>query len=38
MLNAQAGVESDLTVSFIDGASIAPWEPSFQVFILELSC
>ena len=32
MLNAQAGVESDLTVSFIHGASIAPWEPSFQVF------
>jgi sarcosine dehydrogenase len=33
MLNAQAGVESDLTVSFIDGSSTAPWEPSFQVFI-----
>ncbi len=31
MLNAQAGVESDLTVSFIDGSSSAPWEPSFQV-------
>ncbi|XP_046441775.1 sarcosine dehydrogenase, mitochondrial-like isoform X2 [Daphnia pulex] len=30
MLNAQAGVESDLTVSFIDGSSTAPWEPSFQ--------
>lgn len=31
MLNAQAGVESDLTVSFIDGSSTASWEPSFQV-------
>lgn len=31
MLNAQAGVESDLTVSFLDGSSTAPWEPSFQV-------
>lgn len=30
MLNAQAGVESDLTVSFIDGSSTASWEPSFQ--------
>lgn len=30
MLNAQAGVESDLTVSFIDGNSTAPWEPTFQ--------
>lgn len=31
MLNAQAGVESDLTVSFIDGNSTASWEPTFQV-------
>ena len=31
MLNAQAGVESDLTVSFMDGSSVAPWEPSFEV-------
>nr|CAG4641459.1 EOG090X014D [Eurycercus lamellatus] len=30
MLNANAGVESDLTVSFIDGLSTASWEPSFQ--------
>ncbi len=36
MLNAQAGVESDLTVSFIDGSSTAPWEPSFQVLFLTL--
>ena len=31
MLNAQAGVESDLTVSFIEGSATAPWEPSFEV-------
>lgn len=31
MLNAQAGVESDLTVTFLDGSSTASWEPSFQV-------
>lgn len=31
MLNKQAGVESDLTVSFIDGTSTAPWEPTFHV-------
>nr|CAG4644567.1 EOG090X014D [Leptodora kindtii] len=30
MLNAQAGVESDLTVTFLDGSSTASWEPSFQ--------
>ena len=31
MLNAQAGMEADLTVSFLDEASRAPWEPSFKV-------
>ena len=36
MLNAQGGVESDLTVSFIDDSSTAPWEPSFQVLFLTL--
>lgn len=36
MLNAQAGVESDLTVSFIDGLSTATWEPSFQVSLNRL--
>lgn len=30
MLNAQAGVESDLTVSFLDSSSTAAWEPSFD--------
>lgn len=31
MLNAQAGVESDLTVSFLDESTRALWEPAFQV-------
>lgn len=35
MLNAQAGVESDLTVSFLEGSSTAPWEPSFQVISIQ---
>nr|CAG4649939.1 EOG090X014D [Sida crystallina] len=30
MLNRDAGVESDLTVSFIGGSETAPWEPSFE--------
>jgi len=31
MLNATGGVESDLTVSCLEGAQTAPWEPQFQV-------
>nr|CAG4648492.1 EOG090X014D [Polyphemus pediculus] len=30
MLNAQGGVEADLTVSFMDESSRAPWEPKFN--------
>lgn len=33
MLNAQAGVESDLTVSFLDSNATASWEPSFEVHL-----
>jgi glycine cleavage system aminomethyltransferase T len=31
MLNATGGVESDLTVSCLEGAQMALWEPQFQV-------